>query len=49
MRSPSMGGPVAELRPPDRESRPKFGSDRGKITMSDDFDVPVPGMEEYSE
>lgn len=43
------GRPVAELRPPHRESSLKFGSDAGKITMSDDFDAPVPGMEEYSE
>ena len=42
------GRPVAELRPPYRESSLKFGSDAGKITMSDDFDAPVPGMEEYS-
>ena len=43
------GRPVAELRPPHRESGLKFGSDAGKITMSDDFDAPVPGMEEYTE
>ena len=39
--------PVAELRPPHRESSLKFGSDAGKITRSDDFDAPVPGMEKY--
>lgn len=43
------GRPVAELRPPERESSLKFGSDAGKITMSEDFDAPIPGMEEYSE
>ncbi|HVH72360.1 MAG TPA: type II toxin-antitoxin system prevent-host-death family antitoxin, partial [Candidatus Dormibacteraeota bacterium] len=43
------GRPVAELRPPHRESSLQFGSDAGKITMSDDFEAPVPGMEEYSE
>ena len=43
------GRPVAELRPPSRERSLTFGSDAGKITMSDDFDAPVPGMEEYRE
>ena len=43
------GRPVAELRPPYRETRLKFGSDAGKITMSDDFGAPVPGMEKYTE
>lgn len=43
------GRPVAELRPPHRDSSLKFGSDAGKIMMSDDFDAPVPGMEDYSE
>jgi len=43
------GRPVAELRPPHRDSSLKFGSDAGKIMMSDDFDAPVPGMKEYSE
>ena len=43
------GRPVAELRPPCRESNLKFGSDAGKIAMSDDFDAPVPGMEDYTE
>lgn len=41
------GRPVAELRPPQRESRLEFGSDAGKITIRDDFDAPVPDMEEY--
>jgi prevent-host-death family protein len=43
------GRPVAELRPPPRESHLTFGSDAGRITMADNFDAPVPGMEEYSE
>jgi prevent-host-death family protein len=43
------GRPVAELRPPHRESSLKFGIDEGKITMSDDFDAPIPGMKEYTE
>jgi prevent-host-death family protein len=43
------GRPVAELRPPSRESHLAFGSDAGRITMADNFDAPVPGMEEYIE
>ena len=43
------GRPVAELRPPHRDNSLKFGSDAGKITMSDDFDAPVPGIKEYGE
>jgi prevent-host-death family protein len=42
------GRPVAELRPPHREGSLKFGADVGKITMSADFDAPIPGMEDYS-
>lgn len=36
------GKAVAELRPivePDR--RPRFGQDRGRITIGDDFDAPL--------
>lgn len=42
------GRVVAELRPvaaPDR--RPVFGADRGRITMADDFDAPLPDMKGY--
>jgi hypothetical protein len=28
--------------------RSLFGSDKGKIFMSDDFDAPLPEFEEYS-
>lgn len=30
-----------------RPARSGFGSARGQIWMSDDFDDPIPGMEEY--
>jgi prevent-host-death family protein len=43
------GRPVAELRPPSREGGLQFGCDAGRITIGDDFDAPVPGMEEYVE
>jgi prevent-host-death family protein len=42
------GVPVAELRPPTHESGLRFGSDAGRISMSDDFDAPIPGFEEFS-
>jgi antitoxin (DNA-binding transcriptional repressor) of toxin-antitoxin stability system len=29
--------------------RPKFGSARGKITLSPDFDAPLPDMQDYTE
>ncbi len=35
--------PVIEKNP-----RPKFGSAKGLIEISDDFDEPVEGFEEYS-
>jgi prevent-host-death family protein len=43
------GRPIAELRPlasPDQ--RPRFGSDRGRVAVGDDFDEPLPGMESYT-
>lgn len=43
------GRPIAELRPltgPGR--RPRFGSDRGRVTVGDDFDQPLPEMEPYT-
>jgi prevent-host-death family protein len=43
------GRPVAELRPVYHERSLTFGSDAGEIMMTNDFDAPVPGMEEYSE
>ena len=43
------GRPVAELRPvPDRASTLRFGCDKGTIVISEDFDAPMPGMEEYT-
>lgn len=39
---------VAELRPvslPDR--RPKFGCDKGRIKIREDFDAPLPEFESY--
>ncbi|HXG90013.1 MAG TPA: type II toxin-antitoxin system prevent-host-death family antitoxin [Vicinamibacterales bacterium] len=42
------GKPVAELRPvSDGLRRPTFGEDRGRITMSDDFDTPLDDMKRY--
>jgi prevent-host-death family protein len=43
------GKPLAELRPVSTEDRrPSFGSDKGRIFISEDFNDPVPGMEEYA-
>lgn len=44
------GTPVAVLSPyaqPAPAPRP-IGIDRGTIWMSDDFDAPIPGFEEYT-
>lgn len=42
------GRPVAELRPVAVGSRrPQFGSDRGLVSMADDFDAPLPEMKRY--
>jgi prevent-host-death family protein len=41
------GRPVAELRPLSAAARPRFGHDRGQVVIADDFDAPVPGMDEY--
>jgi prevent-host-death family protein len=43
------GRPVAELRPPARKGGLQFGTDAGRITMSDDFDAPVDDFQEYVE
>jgi prevent-host-death family protein len=43
------GRPIAELRPltsPGR--RPRFGSDRGRVKLGDDFDEPLPEMAPYT-
>ena len=43
------GRPVAELRPVPGRTGLRFGSDEGRITIGDDFDAPLPDMQEYSE
>jgi len=43
------GRPVAELRPPSRSGGLQFGSDAGRITIADDFDAPLPDLQEYVE
>jgi prevent-host-death family protein len=41
--------PVAEIVPIQRgKSKPKFGSAKGLITMSKDFDAPLPDFDEYT-
>lgn len=43
------GKPVAELRPvTSGERRPRFGSDKGRVVIGDDFDAPVPDMAAYT-
>jgi antitoxin (DNA-binding transcriptional repressor) of toxin-antitoxin stability system len=40
---------VVKLVPiPGTKAHPQFGSARGLITISDDFDEPLPDFEEYS-
>jgi len=43
------GTPVAELRPiaAAPESRLRFGCDRGRVVIGDDFDASIPGFEPY--
>ena len=42
------GQPVAELRPVSHsERRPKFGCDKGRVTIREDFDDPLPELKEY--
>ncbi len=42
------GEPIAELRPVMLSNRrPKFGGDRLRIKMGEDFDAPIPEMKEY--
>jgi prevent-host-death family protein len=43
------GRPVAELRPVARRAQLEFGCDAGRITIRDDFDAPVPELQDYSE
>lgn len=43
------GKPVAELRPVSTPGkRPTFGSDRGRVVMSRDFDRPLPEFDRYT-
>ena len=43
------GQPIAELRPVSSpERRPRFGCDRGRVSISADFDAPIPEMNDYS-
>lgn len=42
------GKPVAELRPVSAgRGRPRFGADRGRVSMSDDFDAPIDDLKPY--
>jgi prevent-host-death family protein len=42
------GRVVAELRPASSgDRRPTFGADRGRITIADDFDAPLPDFKGY--
>ncbi len=41
------GRPVAELRPVPGRAGLRFGTDKGRITIGDDFDAPLPDMQEY--
>ena len=41
--------PVAEIVPiPNDRPSPKFGSAKGRISMSDDFDEPVEDFDKYT-
>lgn len=41
------GRPVAELRPVSGTRRPTFGADRGRVSMSEDFDAPIDDLKAY--
>lgn len=42
------GRPVAELRPTAADGpRLQFGCDKGGVVIGDDFDAPLPEMDEY--
>lgn len=43
------GRPVAELRPAPGLTGLTFGSDAGLITISEDFDEPLPDLQDYTE
>ncbi|MCX6843063.1 MAG: type II toxin-antitoxin system prevent-host-death family antitoxin [candidate division WOR-3 bacterium] len=43
------GRPVAELRPLTHPNhRPRFGCDKGRVTVKASFDEPLPEMEPYT-
>jgi prevent-host-death family protein len=43
------GRPIAELRPvAQTRRRPKFGANRGRIAMRDDFDAPLREFAAYT-
>lgn len=43
------GKPIAELRPIETTARrPRLGADRGRVVMADDFDAPLPDMQDYT-
>ena len=42
------GKVIAELRPAGSDDRrPAFGADRGRITVGDDFEAPLPDFKGY--
>jgi prevent-host-death family protein len=42
------GRPVARLTRIERKAEPRrFGTAKGKVRVAKDFDLPVPGFEEY--
>ena len=43
------GRPVAELRPvPASGGRLRFGKDKGRVVVGDDFDAPLPDLADYT-
>jgi prevent-host-death family protein len=41
------GRPIAELRPAGGGPKLRFGCDKGRVAVREDFDAPVPGMDDY--
>lgn len=43
------GKPIAELRPiAQAPQHPRFGSDRGRVVIREDFDAPLPEFDKYT-
>ena len=43
------GRPIAELRPVSQpHNQPRFGCDKGRVLVKDEFDDPLPEMEQYT-